>query len=440
MNHPGTPARRSYWTLSIGLLMLTAVLLFVAACNEEDLYTAPTPTPVPAGDESTAGTTNPQPDEANEDDTGNPGNPEPQPTPTRVVDSEPDPTATPEPEGSDDTGENGDGEAEPTPTTEPAPEPEPQPEPMNIPDAAYLPNMTQIYQTWNNCSAASACMLLSHYGVHRDQEEVRPFFRPNEDIKHGKSSRIVEYFNQQGFRALVMHGGDVETLQAFLANDIPVIVQQWLELEGDPIGHYRVVRGYDHNAGVFRVNDSMYGADVRYSYAEFNRMWKGFSYRYIPVYPAEKEEIVQRILGDELKLEVNRQRALERYQREVEQNPNDAELWFSLGTNLFELGRYQEAVEAYERAASIGLPPKMLWYQYWPPAAYNNIGQHERAIELAGQQIATANTFGDMRYERGRAYEALGQPDRAIAEYRRAATDDPLLTKAQDALNRLGAN
>lgn len=368
---------------------------------------------------------------------GNPApTPEAEPTATELLEATPEPTPaeavepspTPEPE-TEST------QSDPTP----APESEPDDPPLDLPDSADLAGMQHMYQTFNNCSAASVCMLLSHYDVVFDQETLRPIMRPNDGTRHGKNEYMIGFIREQGFEAHLMHGGDVETLQAFIAHDIPVIVQQWLEPASDPIGHYSVVRGYDDNAGVFRLNDSMHGQDFRISYEEFISKWRAFSYRFIPVYPADQQDIVDRILGEETDLSVNRQRTIEMIQDELEQRPDDAELIYSLGNNLHDLGRYEEAVEAYERARSIGLPPKMLWYVYWPAEAYNELGRHQEAIQVAEEQIASAQTFGDMRYERARALEALGQTDRAIAEYNQALRDDPRLDRAEDALDRLGA-
>jgi tetratricopeptide (TPR) repeat protein len=251
---------------------------------------------------------------------------------------------------------------------------------------------------------------------------------------------MVEYFPTQGLNAPIIHGGTPETIKAFVASGIPVIVQQWLYEEGDPIGHYRVVRGYDDNLGVFRVNDSMTGADVHYSYAAFERLWRAFSYRYLPIYRPDQEETVRAILEAELDPATNRARTAEQFAALVDAHSNDAYYWFSYGTNLYETGRLDEAIAAYERAEQIGLPSKMLWYQFWPVIAYNDAGNHDRALDLATAQLATAGIFGDMRYERGRAYEARGQIDIAIAEYRRALVEDANLDEAREALHRLGAN
>jgi hypothetical protein len=434
-NSPGPANRPSRRPTALLLILATALALSGcigsngADVDYEDIdnssigQAAATPTPVSEGNPSSTPEATPDPTPAS--------TPEPTAIPS------PSPGATPPDSDADDD----DAEVEPTPEPEePASTPEPESEPINLPPAAFLAPMTHAYQTWNNCSAASASMALSYFGVHIDQEALRPVFRPNPDDKHVEAIRLTEYFPTHGLNAPIFHGGSIETLQAFIANGIPVVVQQWLYSEGDMIGHYRVVRGYDDNLQVFRVNDSMTGADVHYSYDEFERMWRAFSYRYLPIYPDSAEDTVRAILGPEFDPATNRARTAERFAELVETNPNDAYYWFSLGTNLFETGRLAEALEAYERAEQIGLPSKMLWYQFWPVTAYNDVGNHQRALNLATAQLATAGTFGDMRYERGRAYEAQGQIDIAIAEYRRALAEDSNLHEAREALDRLGAS
>lgn len=299
--------------------------------------------------------------------------------------------------------------------------------------------MSHEYQTWNNCAAVSTAMVLSYYGIQRTQAQLGPLLRPNPGDKHVEPQQIVELLAQFGLRARVLEGGTVSRVKELVAAGFPVIAPQWLDHKPDAIGHYRVVRGFDDTRSAFLINDSMIGAGIAMPYAEFEELWRAFDFRYLPVYRPEDETRVLAILGEDADPRRNVERARARMQALVQEHPDDAYLWFSLGTTEYLLGHTDAALAAYERAAAIGLPPKMLWYQFWPVSAYVDAGRYQEALQLAAAQIATAGTFGEMHYERGRAFEAMGQINAAIAEYRRALDDDANLVRAREALVRLGA-
>jgi hypothetical protein len=298
--------------------------------------------------------------------------------------------------------------------------------------------MSHEYQTWNNCAAVSTAMVLSYFGIQRTQAQLGPLLRPNPGDKHVEPHQIVALLAQFGLRARVLEGGSAEIVKALVAAGFPVITPQWLDHKPDAIGHYRVVRGYDDDRGVFLVNDSMVGAGIAMPYSEFEELWRAFDFRFIPVYRPEDEPRIVALLGEDADPRRNLERAHTRIQRLVEAHPDDAYLWFSLGTTEYLRGNVEAALAAYERAATIGLPPKMLWYQFWPVSAYVDAGRYEEALTLAAAQIASAGVFGEMHYERGRAFEAIGQTSAAIAEYRRALDDDANLEEARAALRRLG--
>lgn len=327
-----------------------------------------------------------------------------------------------------------------TPTAQPSPSPATTPVPTAppLPVSAHLEPMTHAFQTWNNCSAVSASMVLSYYGIVRSQAQLATVFRPNLDDKHVEPRQLVRFFPEYGLRADLYEGGSIEMVKRLVAAGFPVVTPQWLDFKPDAIGHYRVVRGYDDTRGGFLVNDSMIGADVFLSYDDFERLWRAFNYRYLPVYRPDDRPRIEQIIGVDIDQKANLERTLALFTELAAQHPDDAYYRFSIGTSFFELGNYAEAVAAYEKVTALGLPSKMLWYQFWPVAAYNEVGKHDQALELASEQIADAGTFGEMRFERGRAYEALGKQDLALAEYRRALIDDANLQNAQDAIMRLG--
>ena len=95
------------------------------------------------------------------------------------------------------------------------------------------------------------------------------------------------------------------------------------------------------------------------------------------------------------------------------QQPDDPFAWFNLGSDLVALGRFEEAAQAYDRARRIGLPWRMLWYQFGPFRAYYETGRYDEVIALADATIAHGQTGrGALLLARA---GAAGQGDAAAA-------------------------
>jgi len=69
-------------------------------------------------------------------------------------------------------------------------------------------------------------------------------------------------------------------------------------------------------------------------------------------------------------VDANRQNALELSQEQTKADPLNAFTWFNLGSNLVYFERYAEAARAYDQARQLGLPQRMLRYQFGPFFAY----------------------------------------------------------------------
>ena len=118
-------------------------------------------------------------------------------------------------------------------------------------------------------------------------------------------------------------------------------------------------------------------------------------------------------------------RVLAQAQAVVQAQPNDPFAWFNLGSDLVALGRFKEAAQAYDRARRIGLPWRMLWYQFGPFRAYYETGRHDEVIALANATIATAKQAEEAYYWRGLAEKAKGDANAARASWQKALELNP---------------
>jgi len=118
----------------------------------------------------------------------------------------------------------------------------------------------------------------------------------------------------------------------------------------------------------------------------------------------------------------------------VQQRSEDAFAWFNLGTDLVVLGESEQAAAAYDRARVIGLPWRMLWYQFGPFQAYCETGRYEELIALADATIAVTSNVEELFYWKGLGLQAMGDSTGARRAFQRALALNPNYTEAADAL------
>ena len=335
-----------------------------------------------------------------------------------------------------------------TPTDTPSPPPPPQPPPQDgqaLP-AVMLGGIKHYWQTWNNCGPATLTMNLSYYGLPVTQAEAAKVLKPNKDDKNVSPDQIAAYARSQGLNALVRVNGDFERLRRLVSAGVPVLVETWLDHDGG-MGHYRLVTGYDDAAGEWTVYNSYVsdGIDpkgpypgIRIPYDQMDSMWHVFNRLYVVVYDEARAAAVQEILGADQDDAAMWQRALERAQADAQQTPGDAYAWFNLGSSLAAQGRFADSATAYDQARVIGLPWRMLWYQFSPFQAYFEAGRTDELIALADATIATVGNIEETYYWKGRGMQARGDVEGARQNYRRAVELNSSYPEAAAALAELG--
>jgi tetratricopeptide (TPR) repeat protein len=244
-------------------------------------------------------------------------------------------------------------------------------------------------------------------------------------------------------------GGDLERLKRLIAESFPVVVETWFIPEpGDQMGHYRLLTAYDDTTQAFIAQDSYNGPNTKLDYATFDEMWRVFNRVYLVPYTLERADDLFAILGRDVDAEAMYLHALDVAQIETS-SPTDqcvayedcadvlAFAWFNVGSSLNGLGLHQEAVAAYDQARRLGLPWRMLWYQFGPYESYFAAGRHDDVINLATATLNIANNLEESYYWRGMALLAKGEKDRARAEFQAAVKFNPNYIPAQQALAAL---
>jgi hypothetical protein len=309
-------------------------------------------------------------------------------------------------------------------------------------------------QKFNNCGPANLSLTLAFHGYEADQLDIAALLKPNEDDRNVSPEEITAYVNEHTpLRAAVYSGGSLALLKQLVVAGYPVIIEKGLlpsEWEGW-MGHYLTVYGY-HDAEQLFISMDTYlgpwdGGVHTDSYESMAEDWRHFNYTFVVVYPVEMETAVHTLLTPQFTNPIQMwQHAAQIAQTETDQQPDDAFAWFNLGTSLTHLGQltdqiefYENAAIAFDRARTIGLPRRMLWYQFQPYVAYLAVGRHEDVLTLA---TATEISEGGRNVEEtflytGHAYLAAGNQSQARNAYKQALQLNPHFAAAQQALDNM---
>jgi hypothetical protein len=324
-------------------------------------------------------------------------------------------------------------------TAAPTPLPTITPTPQPLPNVKLLTGIKRIQQSFNNCGPANLTQVLNWYGDETTQIEAASYLKPNPEDRNVSPWQLSDYVNEfTELKSTVHSGGDLQMIKQFIAAGLPVVIEKGYvpntsSSEGW-FGHYLTVFGYDDEQQVFHSMDSYLKVDEvtgrADSYEDIERFWQQFNYTFYVVYEPELESLVQGILGAELLQPVKMwENAAKKAQAELEQDPDNAFVWFNLGTSLTRLGEltgspeyYENGAAAFDQARVIGLPPRMLWYEFRSYLAYMKVGRYDDMIALAD---AVQETQGGLNVEetflyKGHALLFQGDVAGAAAAYERA--------------------
>jgi hypothetical protein len=338
----------------------------------------------------------------------------------------------------------------PTATVTPSPTPSPTP----IPDAVRLQGVVHEFQKFNNCGPANLAMDLSFWGWEGDQTVTAAWLKPNQEDRNVMPYEMVDYVDTQTDLNIVLrYGGDLETIQKFVAAGFPVLIERGFEEEveqGVWMGHYALITAYDDDKGWFLVQDSYVGADYAASYDLIEKHWQEFNYLYMVIYPDDLQEKVMSLLGQEADETENLRHAAQKALDETTTFTDRKAFfaWYNYGVSLRHLGDYFGAAQAFDTAFSVrndayeGFNPywRITWYQTDPYFAYFNTNRFQDVIDLANDTLNNSYVpaIEETWVWRGRAKVQLGDIDGAIEDFREALKWHPDWWVAEAELEALG--
>ncbi len=312
-----------------------------------------------------------------------------------------------------------------------------------LPSSYKLTGIRYEQQGWNNCGPTTLTMALSYYGWMNNEEVAAKWLKPDKEDKNVSPWQLVRYVNEQvypnlGTKALYRIGGNVTLLKRLLAAGFPVMIEESIQPAGeDWMGHYVLLIGYDESQQQFLTFDSFLGSNNQQgrpsAYSLFDDHWRHFNRVFVVIYKPEREMDLRAALGSYVDPAYGYQMALEVSRTEASKDREDPWAWFNMGTAYVQLKDYYHAATAFDEALRIGLPWRMLWYQFGPYEAFFYTGRYSDVLAYAQATIATTPYVEESYYWQGMAYAAQGENQEALAEFTQALRYNYNFFPAQDA-------
>jgi uncharacterized protein YvpB len=319
--------------------------------------------------------------------------------------------------------------AAPTLANTDMPTPTPIPSPTPLPKKVELEAKGWEQQDWNNCGPAALSGYLHYYGWEGNQFDISNLIKPVRQDRNVNMEELAHFArNYAGWlNTQYRVGGDLELLKQFVAVEIPVLIEASFFFTGEYwpnddlwAAHYLLITGYDETTDTFTVQDTYRGPNRKLSSATVDEYWQPFNRLYMLIYLPNQEETVKTLLGSAWDEDLNRQQALEIAEAEIAANPQDAYAWFNKGTNLLYFERYEEAALAYDQARTIGLPQRMLRYQFGPFFAYFHSSRNEDLLTLTGYALQRTPNSEEALLWHGWGLYRQGNINGALADFNAA--------------------
>jgi tetratricopeptide (TPR) repeat protein len=334
-------------------------------------------------------------------------------------------------------------------TLAPTPTAAPTLTPTAIPASVSLPAPAYEKQEINNCGPATLTMHLRFYGWEGDQATIDSMIKPIPQDRNVNVEELAAYVHTQveGLEILYRVGGDIDMLRRLLAAGFPVMVEEafimaesyWLN-DDRWAGHYLLLTAYDDATQRFTGQDSFVGKNISIPYSVLDKNWKAFNRVYVLVYPYDQRDTVSALLGEQWDENANRQHALDLAQRETEADSTDSYAWFNYGTNLVYFERYGQAAQAYDQARLIGLPQRMLRYQFGPFFAYFHSARIDDLLALTEYALKRTPNSEEALLWRGWGMYRKNDREEALKAFQEALAARPEFPDAIYALKFLQEN
>lgn len=318
-----------------------------------------------------------------------------------------------------------------------------------LPARARLDGVSMVWQDVNRCASAALTIQMSYWIEERlNYRDAISYLNPHSEDMSVRLEEMIAYAETFGLRGIERTGGTVDLLRALVANGFPVLVENAYYDGGnvmfDWMSHNRVIVAYDDDLREFYAYDPLLGNGVDnqgrpFDYDDLDERWRTLNRNYMVLYEPADEARLRAIMGDLWDPVKAAEWTLEQVRGDMAEGRDSFDL-FNEGMALVMLGRYEEAAESFDEARRVGLPWRMLWYQFELYEAYLQTGRYDEVITLTRQVVADAPGVEESYYYIARAYLGLGDTERAIRNLDAALWRNPRYAEARELRDALEAD
>jgi hypothetical protein len=336
-----------------------------------------------------------------------------------------------------------------TPSIMPSSTAVPTPTLLPLPGQASVPAAMYEKQDANNCGPATLTMYLRFFGWEGNQYDITKIIKPNSDDRNVNVDELIYFVRTHAgwVDADYRVGGTLDILKRFIAYGIPIMIEESSHLSdsywpGDDhwAGHYLLLTAYNDANRTFTSQDSWVGPDLPVAYDTLNQNWQAFNRAYIFLYRSEDIDSIKSILGSNWDEAASRTNALNTAKSETQADPGNAFAWFNMGTNLLYFNRNAEAAAAYDSARKIGLPQRMLRYQFGPFIAYFKTNRNADLLALTEFALKITPNSEENLLWHGWALYRQGDRTLALKDFEKALENNPEYQEAQYATDYVTNN
>jgi hypothetical protein len=330
-------------------------------------------------------------------------------------------------------------------TSAPTITPNPTSLPINVNLNPPTFDLSKDIQDWNNCGPATLALYLRFYGWQGDQFLISDLIKPFRGDKNVNIDEL-QYFvlTQAGWLGAEYRvGGTIHRLKQILAAGFPIMIEESFTIGGEDYwphddhwtGHYLLLTGYDDTREVFVSQDAYLGPDILKNYSDLDEDWQAFNRVYMVIFPTQQVDTMRHLLGIDWEKDSNRKHAMEAARQEIISDPENPFAWFNLGTNLAYFDASIEAAQAYDKALTIGIPQRMLRYQFGPFMVYFKLDRNEDLLSLTQFALNITPNSEEVLLWRGWALYRRGDRAGALEAIEHALAAHPRYSDALYALD-----